>query len=249
MTNYSHFKLEIFIPASHVDALREALGQVGAGRIGNYDQCCSVMDVRGYWRPLRAAGPTLSKEWDLTEAQELTLSQGSLDLVGNLQEPIQIVGLYASDQRGTQDQVENLLLKDPNSRVVMGAQSDGLRTSESQKLLNWGFQAFDALRLFDNSKPMATVPVWKGKAKEARLGAAHAVFVTVPRGEGANLQTRIERTDPLVAPLNAGQRVGRLLVTTSAGTKVAEVPLVVMEGVEPAGIFGRAWDAIRLWIK
>ena len=37
--------------------------------------------------------------------------------------------------------------------------------------------------------------------------------------------------------------------STAAGTSVADVPLVVMEPVEQSGIFGRAWDAIRLWIK
>ena len=96
---------------------------------------------------------------------------------------------------------------------------------------------------------MATVPVWKGASNEAKLGAAGAVFVSVPRGEGGSLQTQLERTDPLVAPLAKGQRVGTLKVTTVAGTKVAEVPLVVMEAVEQAGIFGRAWDALRLWIQ
>jgi D-alanyl-D-alanine carboxypeptidase (penicillin-binding protein 5/6) len=133
--------------------------------------------------------------------------------------------------------------------VVLNTTSAEARANESQKLLNWGFSAFDAIRLFGEQKPMATVPVWKGQAKEAKLGAGQSVYVTVPRGEGANLQTKIERTDPLIAPLAAGQRVGTLKVTTAAGTKVAEVPLVVMEGVEQAGIFGRAWDAIRLWIK
>jgi D-alanyl-D-alanine carboxypeptidase (penicillin-binding protein 5/6) len=151
--------------------------------------------------------------------------------------------LIASAQRDFPNGKRRLL------SVVLNTTSMEARASESQKLLNWGFSAFDAIRLFDVQKAMATVPVWKGQAKEARLGAANAVYVTVPRGEGANLQTKIERTDPLVAPLAAGQRVGTLKVTTSAGTKVAEVPLVVMEGVEQAGIFGRAWDAIRLWIK
>ena len=57
MNEFTNFKLEIFIPASHIDVLREALGRIGAGRIGNYDRCCSVMDVRGYWRPLEGANP------------------------------------------------------------------------------------------------------------------------------------------------------------------------------------------------
>jgi len=151
--------------------------------------------------------------------------------------------LIASAQRDFPNGKRRLL------SVLLNTTSMEARANESQKLLNWGFQAFDALRLFDVDKPMATVPVWKGKAKEARLGAAGAVFVSVPRGEGASLQTRIERSDPLVAPLAKGQRVGSLKVTTKAGTTVAELPLVVMEGVEQAGIFGRAWDALRLWIK
>ena len=59
----------------------------------------------------------------------------------------------------------------------------------------------------------------------------------------------VERTDPLVAPLAKGQRVGSLKVTTAAGTAIATIPLTVLEDVPQAGLFGRAWDAIRLWIK
>jgi D-alanyl-D-alanine carboxypeptidase (penicillin-binding protein 5/6) len=151
--------------------------------------------------------------------------------------------LVASAQRDFPNGKRRLL------SVVLNTTSMEARASESQKLLNWGFQAFDAIRLFDTSKPTTTAQVWKGKSKEAKLGPANAVYVSVPRGEGGNLQTKLERTDPLVAPLAQGQRVGMLKVTTAAGTKVAEVPLVVMEAVEEAGIFGRAWDAIRLWIK
>ena len=151
--------------------------------------------------------------------------------------------LIASAQRDFPNGKRRLL------SVVLNTTSMAARADESQKLLNWGYQAFDAIRLFDDGKPMATVPVWKGKANEAKLGAAGAVFVTVPKGEGGKLQTRIERTDPLVAPLAKGQRVGTLKVSTAAGTAVLDVPLVALDGVEQAGIFGRAWDAMRLWIK
>jgi serine-type D-Ala-D-Ala carboxypeptidase (penicillin-binding protein 5/6) len=133
--------------------------------------------------------------------------------------------------------------------VVLGTASREARASESQKLLNWGWSAWDAIRLFEAGKPVTTVPVWKGARAEAKLGAAGAVFVTVPKGEGEKLKTTIARTDPLVAPLTQGQRVGTLTVTTGAGATVAEVPLVVQEPVALAGLFGRAWDALRLWIK
>jgi D-alanyl-D-alanine carboxypeptidase (penicillin-binding protein 5/6) len=133
--------------------------------------------------------------------------------------------------------------------VVLNTVSMEARANESQKLLNWGFQAFDTMRLFDDGKAIVTPQVWKGTANVAKLGAAGAVYVSVPRGEGGKLQTKVERSDPLVAPLAKGQRVGRILVSSGAGTPLADVPLVVMEPVEQSGIFGRAWDAIRLWVK
>ena len=142
----------------------------------------------------------------------------------------------------------------PNGRrrllsVVLGTNSREARASESQKLLNWGWSAWDDVRLFEADKVIATVPVWKGVKPQAKLGAAGALYVSVPKGEGDKLKTTIERTDPLLAPLTAGQRVGSIKITTAGGAAVATLPLVVQEPVELAGIFGRAWDAIRLWIK
>jgi len=133
--------------------------------------------------------------------------------------------------------------------VVLGAGSREGRANESQKLLNWGYQAFDPVKLFDAGKAIATPEVWKGKERVAKLGSDAVVVIAVPRGEADKLKTTVERTEPLVAPLAKGQRVGTLKVTTLAGAPVAEVPLVVLEAVDQAGIFGRAWDAIRLWIK
>ena len=133
--------------------------------------------------------------------------------------------------------------------VVMGASSREGRAGESQKLLNWGYTAWDAVRLFEPGKAAATVPVWKGQQPTAALGAANGIVVTVPRGEGDKIKTVISRTDPLVAPLSQGQKVGTLDVSTAAGVKLASVPLVVLQAVPQAGLLGRAWDSIRLWIK
>ena len=151
--------------------------------------------------------------------------------------------LIASAQRDLPNGKRRLL------SVVMGAASREGRASESQKLLNWGYTAWDAVRLFEAGKSVAQVPVWKGQQATASLGAAMAMVVTVPRGEGDKLKTTILRTDPLVAPLAKGQRVGTLEVTTAGGAKIASLPLVVLEPVPLAGLLGRAWDAIRLWIK
>jgi serine-type D-Ala-D-Ala carboxypeptidase (penicillin-binding protein 5/6) len=133
--------------------------------------------------------------------------------------------------------------------VVLGAASREGRASESQKLLNWGWQAWDTVRLFEAGKTVATVPVWKGEKKEAKLGAPAALVVTVPKGEGDRIKTVVDRTDPLLAPLTLGQQVGTIRISGGGGSAIAALPLVVLEPVPLAGIFGRAWDAIRLWIK
>lgn len=132
--------------------------------------------------------------------------------------------------------------------VVLGAASSDARANESQKLLNWGYSAFDAVKLFEANQAVVSPEVWKGAAKTAKLGSAGAVYATVPKGQGDKLKTDISRTDPLVAPLAKGQVVGSIKVS-AGGAPVAEVPLAVLEPVEQAGLFGRAWDALRLWIK
>ena len=134
--------------------------------------------------------------------------------------------------------------------IVMGTSGKEARADEAQKLLNWGYTAFDDVRLVEAGKAVgAPVAVCKGRQAQVALGSAQAIYVAVPRGEGEHLKTQIERTDPLVAPLARGERVGSLKVTTAAGTVIATVPLTILEDVPQAGLLGRAWDAIRLWIK
>ena len=133
--------------------------------------------------------------------------------------------------------------------VVMGTTSKEARASESQKLLNWGWQAWDAVRLFEAGQAVTTVPVWKGSKPQVKLGAPGALYASVPKGEGDKIKTTLERTDPLLAPLTLGQRVGSIKITTAAGATIATVPLVAQEPVELAGVLGRTWDALRLWIK
>ena len=132
--------------------------------------------------------------------------------------------------------------------VVMGTPTERARGEESQVLLNWGYQNFDDLVLAAPGKPVLTVPVWKGARNTAELGSTVPVIISVPRGMGRDIQTKVVRPDPLVAPLQAGQRIGQLDVSLS-GKPLATYPLQVIQAVPEAGLFGRAWDSLRLLIK
>jgi D-alanyl-D-alanine carboxypeptidase (penicillin-binding protein 5/6) len=132
--------------------------------------------------------------------------------------------------------------------VVLGAESENARAGESQKLLNWGYAAFDAVKLFDANQAVVTPPVWKGKQSVLKLGSERPLVVAVPSGTAAQLKTQVIRPDPLVAPFVKGQAVGSLKVL-QGDRPLFDVPLTVLEPVEQAGIFGRAWGSFRLWIK
>ena len=133
--------------------------------------------------------------------------------------------------------------------VLLGASSENARAAESQKLLNWGYTAYEAVRLSPEGAPVSSPRVWKGKSDVVKLGKPEGVVVSVPAGEGVRLKTEITRPDPLVAPLQRGQQVGVLRVRLGSGDPVADVPLTVLETVEESGMLGRAWDALRLWIQ
>ena len=132
--------------------------------------------------------------------------------------------------------------------VVLGATSENVRANESQKLLNWGYTAFEAVKLFDAGQAVASPSVWKGKVASVGLGQTSPIVVAMPAGSSGKLSTEVVRNEPLVAPLTKGQPLGVLKVYNS-GQLVAEVPLLALQGVEQAGVLGRAWDALRLWIK
>jgi D-alanyl-D-alanine carboxypeptidase (penicillin-binding protein 5/6) len=151
-------------------------------------------------------------------------------------------GLVASAHRSTPAGERRLI------SVVLGAVSPEARANESQKLLNWGYSAFDAVKLFDANQPVAEAQVWKGQLSSVKLGRPTPVMVVVPRGQGARIKTSLTRQDPLLAPLSKGQVVGTLKI--SLGTQPwQDLPLQSLEAVPSAGAFGRLWDAFRLGIK
>ena len=132
--------------------------------------------------------------------------------------------------------------------VVSGASSDAVRTQESQMLLNWGFQNFDTVKLYSKGQAIQTPQVWKGSQSTVKLGFQRDILVTVPKGVAGKLKPVLERKNPLVAPLALGGQVGTLKMNVDGKTLLA-LPVVALEEVQEASIFGRAWDSMRLWME
>ena len=129
--------------------------------------------------------------------------------------------------------------------VVLGAASESSRAAESQKLLNHGFQAYDGVRLYAANQPVTTLRVWKGSINSVNAGFARDFHLALPKGAGEKLKASIDSLQPLLAPIRAGQKVATLRLALD-GRPYGEFPVVALEDVPLAGIFGRGWDAIRL---
>jgi D-alanyl-D-alanine carboxypeptidase (penicillin-binding protein 5/6) len=146
--------------------------------------------------------------------------------------------LVASSRRG-----ERRILS-----VLLGSTSESTRAQESQKLLNWGFQFFDSVKLHAANDAVRSLEVWKGAASAVKAGFRSDLVITVPKGEADKLKSELLSQQPLIAPVAAGQRVGTLRVTHD-GKPLGEYPVVALEPVAAAGLLGRAWDTLRLWLK
>ena len=132
--------------------------------------------------------------------------------------------------------------------VVLGASSDAARASEAQKLLNWGFQAFDTVQLYQSGKQVTTLRVWKGASPEVPAGFLADRYLTLPKGTADKLAVTMQAEEPLVAPIARAQRVGTVKIALE-GKPVAEFPMIALEEVPLASLFGRAWDTVRLWFR
>jgi serine-type D-Ala-D-Ala carboxypeptidase (penicillin-binding protein 5/6) len=131
---------------------------------------------------------------------------------------------------------------------VLGATSEAGRAQESQKLLNWGFQFFEAVKLFGSGDAVRSLDVWKGSQRAVKVGVKRDLYVTVPKGESDKLKAELVSQQPLLAPLAQGESVGVLRISLD-GKPFGEYPLVALEPVGRAGLLGQAWDTLRLWIK
>ena len=132
--------------------------------------------------------------------------------------------------------------------VVLGASSESTRSAEAQKILNWGFSVFEPIKLFNAGQAVTQLRLWKGQDNEVGVGRHEPIVVSVPLGQAKQISTQIEFKDPLVAPIQLDAPVAQMHLKLG-GADLTVLPLLALKGVDQASIFGRAWDAVRLWIK
>ena len=144
--------------------------------------------------------------------------------------------MAAAGQRGNQRRIA----------VVLGARSDAQRTQEALKLLNYGFENFDSVRLYRAQQPVKVAALYRGARASVSMGFEQDFYLLTPRGSSSRVKAEVISEQPIVAPINRGQRMGTLRLTLD-GKSLGNFPLLALHDVGVAGILGRGWDSIRLF--
>jgi len=132
--------------------------------------------------------------------------------------------------------------------VVMGTNSKNTRKVESKKLLSYGFRYFETVQPLQAGKLLHQQKIWMGDKEIVDLGISQNIFLTIPRGKAKNLKARYVVEKNIEAPIKKGQLVGKVFFSLGE-EDLAEYPLVALEEIKEAGVFGRMSDSVSRWFE
>lgn len=144
---------------------------------------------------------------------------------------------------GPQEQVQRRMMV-----VISQAETPEKRVQDAQRLLNFGYQQFDLIRLYRQNEVSATIRVYKGATDALDTEFRQDVLVAIPRNQQGGIRSELQHPQGVVAPVVANQPVGELRVWFGS-RQIHSVSLVAADSVRPAGLLGRAIDSLVLWWK
>jgi D-alanyl-D-alanine carboxypeptidase (penicillin-binding protein 5/6) len=132
--------------------------------------------------------------------------------------------------------------------IILGAKSNAMRVSQSQRLLNYGFQFYESTLVYKKTQAISSMYVYKGAEKTVIASVKNDLYLSLPKGDYANIKATTTSKQPLIAPVKAGQEIGK--ITFSLDNQIiAERKLIATNSVGEAGVLGKIIDSIRLLLK
>lgn len=129
--------------------------------------------------------------------------------------------------------------------TVMGTESPRYRSEAVYSLLRHGFAAYEGYLVYDTDKPVSRLAVYKGEHDGVDAVVAEPLWVTVAKGSVDKISARTEFDTPIVAPVEAGARVGTLTVNLR-GERVGDYPLVAAQSIGAGSWLGGLVDSVLL---
>ena len=132
--------------------------------------------------------------------------------------------------------------------TVLGTRSSDARSSESQKLMTYGFRFFETHKLYSANDQLTQVKIWKGNTDSLSLGIDQDLYITIPRGQYDKLDASMSINSTIVAPVAKSEAFGNVII--NLGTKqVAKRQLIALNDVSEGSFWHNLIDTINLWLK
>ena len=120
--------------------------------------------------------------------------------------------------------------------VASGFDTKNLRSSESLKLLNWGFRNTNTFEISKKNIAMFELDTWLGKKNKIKVSSKDDHYVTINKKDISHLTISLEYNGPIKAPVEKGKQVANIIVSKKDEI-IKSVPLYAAEDVKKVNFF------------
>lgn len=132
--------------------------------------------------------------------------------------------------------------------VVLGTASAKARVDGSQALLNFAFRFFETRLLYSANEKVTQAKIWKGQFESTELGVLEDLYITIPRGSFGKVESVVNMSSILTAPVAIGQPLARLQVSLD-GTSIIDEPLRALQENPDGSFWQQTRDSVLLWFE
>ena len=120
--------------------------------------------------------------------------------------------------------------------VASGFETKNFRSSESLKLLNWGFRNTDTFEISKNNETTFTIDTWLGKKKIINATTKEDYYVTINKKDIRHLTVSLSYSGPIKAPIKKGEQIAELVIKKK-DEKLKTLPLYASEDLQKVNFF------------
>lgn len=133
--------------------------------------------------------------------------------------------------------------------LVIGSDSEEVRSNEAGRLLNYAVQQFDTPKMYAAGEGISSVKVFKGSERRVAVGFLQDEYLSLPRDALASgsIKPLLETRQPVLAPIKKGQPLGTLKLMHGEQVLIEKI-IVALEDVDEANFLVRWWDSLMLWL-
>ncbi len=132
--------------------------------------------------------------------------------------------------------------------ILLGAKSETARTTESQKLLTFGFRFYETHKLYAANQPLTTARIWKGESELISLGLEEDLYITIPRGSYSALKATMSIDKQIIAPATKGKVYGSVNINLKQEPFKAR-DLIALKNVKKGGLMSSLFDEIQMRLE